>query len=72
MTSKRGSGHTPMPNTNTANKDKKIISLAFTSLSDATFSFATLPKMTRLYIHKVYAAPNINVKPANNAYQKLA
>ena len=42
------------------------------SVSLATWSFATAPKITRLYIQSVYAAPKISVVAARNAIQKFA
>ncbi len=42
------------------------------SLSAATLSLATSPKMTRLTSHSVYAAPSTKVVPARNAYQTFA
>ena len=46
--------------------------MLFKSLSPATCSFATAPNTTRLYIHSVYAAPEMSVVAATNASQKFA
>ena len=63
-----------MPNskTTTANRNRIKASLALISFNSAISSLVISPKMTRLYIHNVYAAPSINVSAAVNAIQKLA
>jgi hypothetical protein len=67
----KGSGKSPMNSTATASSPSTSDSRGLRSVSAATWALATGPKITRLYISSVYAAPQISVVPATRASQKL-
>src|SRR5262249_19487796 len=71
MISVNGAGYTPIHSTATASRPRTSSSRRQASVSSATCLFPTSPKITRLYIHRVYAAPKTSVVAAMSAIQKL-
>ena len=61
----------PSTSTATASSPAQRISRTIDVLSCATCSFATAPNITRLYIHSVYAAPNMSVVAASERVPEI-
>ena len=72
ITSVNGFGYKPIQSTATASNVITKNSRALMSVNSLTCLFVIGPKYTRLYIHKVYAAPNIKAVAAANPSKKLA